>query len=225
MTNQVRTGPRIGIYGGTFDPVHLGHLRAAKAFLELCALDRLYVIPTGITPHKQNRQGDDPAARLAMLRIAFSDPAWADPRITVSDFEQRQGGKSYTILTLEHFRKESPNLFLLCGTDMFLTLDRWFRGPEILSLVTAVCLQREENDPAAKERIEKQAEFYRTVYAAEVLLPSYEPYALSSTEVRAAFADGRPADAMLTEGVRAYIAAHGLYRPSVPESPDLPERK
>ena len=94
---------KIGIYGGTFGPVHLGHIRAAHAFLDACCLDRLYILPTAIPPHKAVSQADTPEERLQMLKLAFSEPEYADDRIIVSDYEQKRGGKSYTILTLEHF--------------------------------------------------------------------------------------------------------------------------
>ena len=201
----------IGIYGGTFGPVHLGHIRAAKAFLDLCALDVLYVIPAGIPPHKQLAGGDTPEDRLAMLRIAFSDSTVSDERIRISDFELTRPGKSYTILTLEHFRAESSRLFLLCGTDMFLTLPSWFRGEEILSSTAVVCFEREA-DGAERNAVEDAAEQYRRDYHAEILLPRFEPLPLSSTAVRRAVSEGRSTDGMLQPAVRAYIDAHGLYR-------------
>ena len=200
---------RLGIYGGSFAPVHLGHIRAAKAFLEACALDVLYVIPAGIPPHKQPAKGDTPEDRLAMLKIAFSAPEIADERIHISDYELTRPGKSYTILTLEHFRAESSRIFLLCGTDMFLTLPRWFRGEEILSSTAVVCFAREAGEGAA---IGEAAARYRRDYHAEIYLPPLEPFPMSSTEVRRAVAEGKPTDGMLPPDVRAYIDAHGLYR-------------
>ena len=202
---------RIGIYGGTFDPVHIGHLEAAKAFLRAAELDCLYVIPTGVTPHKQNRAGDDPAKRLAMLELAFADPAYADPRIIVSDYEQKKEGKSYTIHTLEHFAAEDSRLFLLCGTDMFLTLENWMRGEDILKMVTVVCFERECGEEETHRLVLDTAQRYRDTYGADILLPVYEPVVCSSTEVRRRIAAGLSTDGLLTSAVRGYILENRLY--------------
>ena len=202
---------KLGIYGGTFGPVHLGHIRAAHAFLNACALDRLYILPTAIPPHKAVSAQDTPEDRLQMLRLAFSDPEYADDRITISDYEQTRGGKSYTILTLEHFAKESPDLTMLCGTDMFLTLERWFRGEDILRMTDICCLCRDD-DPAAAAAIAETAAHYRSTYGTNVILPSFEPLVISSTEIRARIAAEQSTDGLLAPAVRRYIDAHNLYR-------------
>lgn len=211
MTLLPRTGPRIGIYGGTFDPVHMGHLHAAEVFLRTCSLDRLYILPTGITPHKQVRADDDPRDRLHMLEIAFSHPDYADPRIVVSDYEQKQTGKSYTILTLEHFREESGNLFLLCGTDMFLTLPKWYRGDEILQSTSIVCLERTD-DPEQHTTVLAAAKQYREEYGTEVFLPPFSPIEISSTEIRRRIQANESTEGLLLPAVRAYIDDKNLYR-------------
>lgn len=202
---------KLGIYGGTFGPVHLGHIRAAHTFLKACALDRLYIIPTAIPPHKAASEADTPADRLQMLACAFSAPDYADDRIVISDYEQTRGGKSYTILTLEHFMKESDDLTLLCGTDMFLSLERWYRGTDILRTAKICCLCRDD-DPSSRKAAADTAAHYRMTYGTHVILPSYTPFVISSTEVRARIAAGLPTDDVLPAAVRNYIDEHGLYR-------------
>ena len=202
---------KIGIYGGTFGPVHLGHIRAAHAFLDACCLDRLYILPTAIPPHKAVSQADTPEDRLQMLKLAFSEPEYADDRIIVSDYEQKRGGKSYTILTLEHFAEESDDITMLCGTDMFLTLERWYRGEDILRMAHICCLCRDD-DPASMNEIEKTAAHYRDTYATTVILPPFSPLVISSTEIRARIAAGQSTNDVLPASVRGYIDEHGLYR-------------
>ncbi len=202
---------KLGIYGGTFGPVHLGHIRAAHAFLDAGRLDRLYILPTAIPPHKAASDKDTPANRLQMLKLAFSEQEYADDRIVVSDYEQKRGGKSYTILTLEHFAKESHDITMLCGTDMFLTLEKWYRGEDILRMADICCLCRDDN-PSAMEEIRKTAARYRNAYGTEIILPPFSPLVISSTEIRARIAAGQPTDDVLPASVRRYIDTHGLYR-------------
>ena len=202
---------KLGIYGGTFGPVHLGHMRAAHAFLDACSLDRLYILPTAIPPHKAASQADTPKDRLHMLQLAFSEPEYADGRIVISDYEQKRGGKSYTILTLEHFTTESDDITMLCGTDMFLTLEKWYRGEDILRMANICCLCRDD-DPASREEINRTAAHYRDAYGTNVILPSFSPLVISSTEIRARIAVGHSTDGLLPTTVRSYIEQHNLYR-------------
>ena len=202
---------KLGIYGGTFGPVHLGHIRAAHAFLDACSLDRLYILPTAIPPHKAASAKDTPADRLNMLRLAFSAQEYADDRIVISDYEQTRGGKSYTILTLEHFSAESDDITMLCGTDMFLTLEHWYRGEDILRTVSICCLCR-DGDPASAAAIASAAAHYRNTYGTTVILPQFTPLVISSTEIRARIAAGQSTDGLLAPTVRDYIDAHNLYR-------------
>ncbi|MBP3918246.1 MAG: nicotinate-nicotinamide nucleotide adenylyltransferase [Clostridia bacterium] len=221
---------KIGIYGGTFAPPHEGHVRAAHAFLAHCALDTLYIIPTAISPHKPIDGNDHPADRLAMCRLAFSDApsngmpingapetssavpetAAAKGRIIVSDYEQQCGGKSYTIFTLEHFRAQSEQLYLLCGTDMFLTLDTWYRGSDILSIAKICCLLREDSSEM-QAAVQKKAAYYRDRFGTEVLLPAYTPLVVSSSEIRLRIRTGKSTAGLLSPKVRQYINEHHLY--------------
>ena len=121
---------RVGIYGGTFAPVHIGHVQAAKAFMEQMKLDYLFIIPTALPPHKQIDEGDDPIHRLRMCELAFEGVEG----VVISDVEIKRGGKSYTYDTLVELSRPDTRLFLLCGTDMVLTFDQWYRFEDIFKL-------------------------------------------------------------------------------------------
>ena len=139
---------RVGIYGGTFSPVHNGHVAAAKAFMEQMWLDILYVIPTGVTPHKDMKGDATASDRLEMCRLAFEGVEG----VIVSDLEMRREGKSYTVDTLRELSGEDRRIFLLCGTDMMLTLDTWYQAEEIFRLCYPTYIRREE-DPIITQRI------------------------------------------------------------------------
>ncbi len=198
---------RIGIYGGTFSPIHEGHIAAARAFMEQMWLDILYVIPTGVSPHKI-MQGDATAAdRLEMCRLAFADV----DGVIVSDLEVKREGKSYTVDTLRAFSREGDRLFLLLGTDMLLTLDAWREPEEIFRLAYPTYIRREQ-DTSLNERIVEKIQSYQEKFGKVVRRIVLQPIELSSSEVRAAVAEGRPTDGMIPPAVAAYIEAHGLYR-------------
>ena len=198
---------RVGIYGGTFSPVHNGHVAAAKAFMEQMWLDILYVIPTGVTPHK-DMQGDATAAdRLEMCRLAFEGMEG----VIVSDLEMRREGKSYTVDTLRELYDPEGRLFLLMGTDMLMTLDKWREPDEIFRLSYPVYVRREndgEMDGAIVEKISTYQQKYGKVVR-RIITPAIE---LSSTDVRSAVAEGFPIEGAVPPAVAAYIRDRGLYR-------------
>ncbi len=198
---------RIGIYGGTFSPVHQGHVAAAKAFMEQMWLDVLYVIPTGMTPHKQ-MDGDVTAAqRLAMCELAFADLEG----VIVSDMEIRREGKSFTVDTLSALFGEDRRLFLLLGTDMMLTLGSW-RAPErIFELCYPVYIRR-ESDKALDEEIVQKIALYNQQYGKVVRRIVADPIEVSSTEIRNRVRSGQSIDGLVPDRVAAYIKENGLYQ-------------
>ncbi len=198
---------RVGIYGGTFSPVHNGHIAAARAFMEQMWLDILYIIPTGISPHKVMQGDATTADRLAMCRLAFDGMEG----VIVSDLETRREGKSYTVDTLRELSRPDDRLFLLIGTDMLMTLDKWREPEEIFRLSYPVYIRRELNVEMDEAIIEK-IEAYRVAYGKVVRRIVMPPVELSSGDVRAAVAQGLSVDGMLPPAVAAYIESHGLYR-------------
>jgi nicotinate-nucleotide adenylyltransferase len=197
---------RVGIYGGTFSPIHNGHVAAAKAFMQQMWLDVLYVIPTGVTPHKP-MQGDVSAAdRLDMCRLAFSGVEG----VIVSDMEIRREGKSYTVDTLRAMSRPEDRLFFLCGTDMMLTLDKWYQAEDIFKLCYPVYMRR-ESDAALDDLIVQKIAYYQERYGRVVRRIVSPVIELSSSQVREAIAKGNEWEHLVPASVASYIKEKGLY--------------
>ena len=142
---------KIGVYGGTFNPPHLGHTAAARAVFELLKLDLLLLVPDGQPPHKDLPAGSPTAEqRLEMTRLAGEQLGLGD-KVRVLDLELRRPGRSYTAETLRQLRTQYPEdeLWLLMGTDMFLTLQAWRDPATILSLAGIAAFGRTEEDTEA----------------------------------------------------------------------------
>jgi nicotinate-nucleotide adenylyltransferase len=197
---------RIGIYGGTFAPVHRGHVAAAEAFIRQMELDLLYVIPAAIPPHKQIDGSDDPHHRYRMCELAFAGAE----KVIVSDMEIARGGKSYTVDTLNALWGEDRRLFLLMGTDMMLTLGNWYRADEIFRLAYPVYIRR-ERDPILEAQIVAKNKEYQEKFGRVVRRIPTEVIELASTDVRAAARQGVPLENMVPTDVAAYIRREGLY--------------
>ena len=197
---------RIGIFGGTFSPPHNGHLQAAKAFMEQMWLDILYVIPTALPPHKEMDTPVSAAHRLEMCRLAFSEMEG----VCVSDMEIKRGGKSYTVETLRELAGEDRRIFLLCGTDMMLTLDQWREPEEIFKLCYPVYIRR-DTDSSLDELIVKKIAEYNEKYGKVVRRIVVDPIEMSSSEIRACLKDGKNVNNMLAPSVEKYISDNHLY--------------
>lgn len=197
---------KLGIYGGTFAPIHNAHVNVARSFLSDLELDKLIIIPAGIPPHKQVSHDDDPDKRLQMCKLAFED----DAKIEVSDLELKREGKSYTVLTLRELAAEDREIYLLCGTDMILTFDLWYCFEEIFSLCTLVYVRRECDETLGEEVVRKVDE-YRSKYGANIEELRIKPLPMSSTEVRAAVANGEDISDMVPKKVAEYIKDNKLY--------------
>ena len=197
---------KIGIFGGTFSPPHLGHAAALKSFLEQEKPDEMLVIPTGTPPHKPLRGDATTEQRFAMCRLAFSFPG-----VTVSDLEIKRGGKSYTVDTLKSLTAEDRRLVLLCGTDMFLSLDTWYSAETIFRLAEIVYVRREKDADVKKQLLMKEEE-YRSRFAATVRPLATKVVDISSSGVRERLANGKDASLLLHPDVKRYIEECNLYR-------------
>ena len=197
---------KIGIYGGTFNPIHTGHIHAAKQAAATLGLDKLIMIPDRIAPHKEIPSGSPtPEQRMQMLRLAVA----AEPGIEVSDIELKREGKSFTYLTVEALRAEYPDaqLYLLMGTDMFLSFHTWMHPERITAQATLAVMYRGEKGEA--EKIEaRKAEMEGA--GVRVALVKNETINISSTQLRRLIAF-RCASEFLPDGVYDYIRSHGLY--------------
>ncbi len=198
---------RVGIYGGAFAPIHVGHVAAAKAFMEQMWLDVLFVIPTGISPHKQMSAGASNADRLEMCRRAFE----GIEGVIVSDIEIRREGASYTVDTLRELADDDRRLFMLCGTDMILTLDTWHEPDEIFRLAYPVYIRRESDESLDERLIEKVTE-YRNKYGKNVVKIKAPAIEVSSSDIRKRIADGEDFSSLVPEAVADYIREKGLYK-------------
>ena len=202
---------RIGIYGGTFNPPHVGHIQAAKQAVDTLGLSRLIVIPDRIAPHKRIPDGSPiPEQRLEMLRIAVSDCH----RMEVSDIELRREGPSYSYVTVQQLKAQYPDaeLVLLMGTDMFLSFHTWKNPEIILENATLGVFYRGEKGEVRliEEQMRKMAEM-----GAEVVLVKNDVVNISSTQMRRLLAF-RCAGELLPQGVLDYIREHHLYNTRAP---------
>ena len=204
---------KIGIFGGTFDPIHNGHMKAASEFLRQASLDRLYIIPDRIPPHKSIGAGDDPAMRLMMTRLAFSVSPEFSGRAVVSDMEVKSEGKSYTYLTLKRFADMGfSDLYLYCGTDMLLTFDEWYRFEDILSMCTIAYAAREYQTDEMALQVAEKKKLLKDRYGAKILDISFDPVEISSSEIRQMIHEGHDVSAYLPRPVYEYIKEKNLYR-------------
>ena len=197
---------RIGIYGGTFSPPHNGHLQAARAFMEQMWLDFLYVIPAAIPPHKQMQTAVSVEDRLEMCRLAFSQI----DGVYVSDIEAKRGGRSYTVDTLRELWGEDRRLFLLCGTDMMLTLDQWREPEEIFKLCYPVYIRREDDRSLDQKIIQKIAD-YQEKYGKVVRRIVTDPIELSSEQIRTYLREEKDISTLVPASVEKYIRDKHLY--------------
>ncbi len=202
---------KIGIYGGSFNPPHLGHLAAARAAMAALELDRLVFIPAGIPPHKELAPGSpDPDQRLKLTAIA-ADQLLVPERTEVWDAEVHREGKSYTADTLEQAAARWPGdeLWLLMGTDMFLTLHQWREPERILRLAGVCAFGRTEADGEAV--FAPQRDYLSRTYGARIatiVIPGLVD--ISSTQLRELLARGEGRE-YLPEAVYGYILREKLY--------------
>ncbi len=198
----------LAIYGGTFAPVHNGHIHAAKTFFEAVNPDKLLIIPTLIPPQKQIAFADNPIDRLNMLKIAFSGEKEYGKRIFISDYELNAPPPSYTVNTLRHFSSPDTHITFLVGTDMFLTLDTWKESEEIFKLCTVALMRRETDDEHNKSLIDQKLNIYRNNYKADIKTIDIPPIEISSSDIRLSHENMKK---YLPVGVYNYIKEHGLY--------------
>lgn len=190
---------KIGVFGGTFNPPHNGHIRLAKAAADELKLDKLLVIPSCIPPHKIAAKLADGQERLEMCRLAFG----CDPRFEVSPMELERGSRSYTVETLRELKALYPDseLYFIVGSDMLESFDKWYLWQEILSLSVLCAASREEGYSPDLSRFGKLAERIKII--------TLDPLEVSSTQIRNS--SGEVSPELLDPKVAAYIREHGLY--------------
>lgn len=208
---------RIGILGGTFNPVHVGHLRSALEVAEMMGLDELRLVPSARPPHRETPQVSA-QDRLAMVRLAVA----GEPQLTVDDQELRRERPSYTIETLESLRTElgqQAQVFLLLGWDAYCGLPSWHRWQALLEHCHILVMQRPDADTEAPEAL-RDVQAARSVAdplalntpAGQISFVWQAPLAISATRIRQLLANGRSVRYLVPDAVLAYIQANGLYR-------------
>ncbi len=200
----------LAIYGGTFAPVHIGHVRAAETFYSFVKPDKMLLIPTLIPPHKQIDFEDDPADRYEMLQLAFCEHPDFDKKIFLSDYELTAPPPSYTVNTLRHFSAPDTHITFLCGTDMFLTLDKWYKPREIMGLCRIAFMRRANESPKTEKKISEQIKNLTENYGADILILPGNPIEISSSEIRSGNDELRKK--YLPEKVYKYINEKGMYK-------------
>lgn len=202
---------KIGIYGGTFNPPHMGHLAAARAAADALGLDKLVFVPAGAPPHKDMPcQTPDPRQRLEMAELA-ADQLLRPELTEVWPVELERPGKSYTSDTLSRARKQWPEdeLWLLVGSDMFLTLQEWHEPEKVMSLANICAFGRAASD--TRTRLEPQAEYLEDKYGARVVIVDVPGLVeVSSTALREGLARGEGRQ-QLSPAVYGYILREKLY--------------
>lgn len=174
---------RIGIYGGSFNPPHAGHVLAAEELVSLLQLDRLFIVPAAQPPHKQLPEGTPTAdQRLKLCRLAFDGLKNTE----VSDIELLRSGVSYTVDTVKEFINRFPDdeLFLVIGTDMLLNFANWYQPDEIVKYVTLAVMRRYAQDAALTQKVTETIGTLKTKLQAKIIEVDNHPIETSSTEIR-----------------------------------------
>jgi len=211
---------KVGLLGGTFNPIHNAHLRVAETVLDRLALDRIIFIPAATPPHKELAGEISFEHRKKMVELAISDNA----RFAVSDIEQLRGGRSYTVDTLRELRQSSPDdeLFFIIGSDSFLEISSWFSIAKIFTLANIVVVERPEaaiSDLTAPLPVAISSEFcyirnemrltHRSGFSVFYLPDT--PLAISSSAVRQLLSEGRSIRYLVPDRVVRYIHEKRIY--------------
>lgn len=197
---------KIGILGGSFDPIHIGHLNIAKSACREFALDEVWFIPAGHSPNKNEREMTPAVDRAAMVALAIAD----EPQFRISDIELKMEQTSYTYLTLTRLKEQNPEaqLFFIMGADSLDYFEQW-RHPEIICRMAVLLVA--VRDHMNLQEIRKKISFLQMLFEAEIHPVSGGRTEISSTELRRQVKSGTVDSSMLPEGVATYIWKHRLY--------------
>lgn len=221
---------RIGLFGGTFNPIHKGHLHAVKKVQDIFAFDDIYIIPSALPPHKELSDMVHAEDRIEMIRLALTDNPCLMKSITISDVELKRGGPSYTIDTISHFKTILANktrFYFILGIDAFLEIDTWKSYMQLFDLVSFIVMTRPGFGDSAtignkleqyiKSTISDKYRFsisdlsYRHVEKKPVFISDVKTEDISSSMIRKFVRQGKNNDAFLHANVNNYIKNKGLY--------------
>lgn len=198
-------GKSLGILGGTFDPIHMGHLRMAEHVFQRMELEQIIFIPAYVPPHKLGQDFAPAADRYAMTELAVAD----NPHFIVSDMEIKRTGVSYTIDTIRELHRQyaDKELHFIIGADSVAQLHTWHNIEEMLEMTTFVAVWRPGYEGAMEELVRHLGQRARE----RVLLLDTPVYDISSTEIRTRIREGRSLAGLVPGSVEKYIFEHGLY--------------
>lgn len=195
---------KIGIFGGTFDPIHKGHIFLCNELLEKNILDKIVLVVASVPPHKENSK-TSPETRLDMTRLMEND------KIKVSDYEINNGGKNYSINTLNYFSSLYPDdeIYFIAGADMILTLDSWYKAEELLLKYPFVVIDRDsslqtEENRKILSRLEKD-------FSAKFVFTDIKTPSVSSSLIREKLKNKESMQGLLDEKIINYIKENNLY--------------
>lgn len=197
---------KIGILGGSFDPIHNGHVHMALAACDHFALDQVWLIPAGHSPNKDEQTMTDAKHRYQMCEIA----AKSDPRLVVSSIEIDSNERSYTYRTLQKLAQEYPDdrFYFIMGGDSLDYFERWVYPEIITKLCTILVMPRK---PFHKDVLLDKIQKLNEIFSADIRLIDCDEYPISSTEIRKQLLQATPAESDFPEGVLDYIRTHHLY--------------
>lgn len=197
---------KIGIMGGTFNPIHNGHIQMANSAYEQCQLQKILFMPSKIPPHKQGLNIVHENLRSDMVKIAISE----FDCFAFSDFELRREGTTYTAETLTLLKEEHPldQYYFIMGADSFFQFEMWYQPQIICNMASILVVGR---DHATKKELLNQKEHLQQRFNADIAILTMEEVPVSSSDIRKRIAHGQSVDTMLPEGVIEYIKEHRLY--------------
>ena len=199
---------RIGIMGGTFDPIHKGHLLLGRQALKEYRLDQVWYMPSGQPPHKRDHDITDVKDRLAMVELAVRH----DPDFLLSDFETSREGNTYTAQTLRLLKEAYPQheFFFIIGADSLYEIEYWYHPEKIIGVVPILVADREYS--REHREIDEQILYLKEKYQGEILKLHCREVDVASKEIRQLVRDGHSVENYLPEEVEKYIISHHLYQ-------------
>lgn len=197
---------KILVFGGTFNPIHLGHIHLYRHFADKLQVDKVLIVPAKIPPHKQPRELASGKHRIAMCKLAVED----DPRVVISDIELCRNAISFTVDTLVQIKNcfKNAQLYFVVGSDMFFTLDLWREPQKIMELATICALARKQNEYDALLQKQRQLQ---SKYNGSFIIDNADVLDISSTQLRRMMKEKKDLSFYLPAAVVQYIKTNGLY--------------
>lgn len=195
---------KIGILGGTFNPIHVGHIYMAKRAYEEFSLDKVLFIPVGDPPHKRDIEVVDKEHRFTMAEIGIE----GQEGMEVSRLEVDRLGSTYTIDTLNALKEGGDEFYYIIGADTLFELTTWKRYEEVFKLTEFICFSRPGYET---EKVIKYLDFFKEKYSKHIYLSEYRGIDVSSNEIRKRIKNGQPIKGLVSDDVETYIKENGLY--------------